>query len=151
MGTKQRQIGSYQKSEGQHGKHMYKAKAIEKVLVDFYESIYAEKDIDQVQLDKLKSRLNPNLKLTKKQKEELGMEISIEEVEKYIKYMAKRKAPGPDGIRAEVYQLICSEISPILHRLYNYIGNTGDIPEDWNGAHIRLILKKGKDPEDPGS
>ena len=78
--------------------------------------------------------------------------FAVEEVRDAISAMRKKKAPGPDGISAEVLQEICPQIAPTLCQLFNDCLAEGRIPSVWKKANV-TILSKGddKDPLQPKS
>ena len=60
--------------------------------------------------------------------------------------LAKKKAAGPDGYPAEVYQQLSSALRP-LRDLFNVILSTGHIPLPMLQLHIVPPDKPNKDPE----
>lgn len=69
-----------------------------------------------------------------------------EEVRDAIRTMKKGKAPGPDGISAEVLQAVCPQIAQPLCRLLNECLMQGRIPSIWKNANV-TILSKGEDKD----
>lgn len=78
--------------------------------------------------------------------------FTMEEVDNVIQRMKKNKAPGPDGIKAEILQALSEQITPKLTDLFNVCLKKGKFPNIWKRADV-IIIKKGedKDPEDPKS
>ena len=65
-------------------------------------------------------------------------------IEKQIKKMKEGKAPGPDGIRNEIYKGLIKDRSILnkLTQLYNKVLVTGNIPKTWRESKTILIPKK---------
>lgn len=78
--------------------------------------------------------------------------FTTNEVEEVVMNLKKNKAPGPDGIKAEIIQKAKDEVIPTLTDLYNICLKKGKFPNLWKRADV-VIIKKGedKDPEDPKS
>ena len=124
---------------------------INKVFAHFYEQLY-------------KSEINPdvsnyqtffsNIKLpviSGDQKNSLDSPITVEEVKKAISSMRVGKSPGLDGFPSEYYKKFVDKLAPILKTVYDESFSLGKLPETFNEALISLIVKKDKDPTDPGS
>lgn len=74
------------------------------------------------------------------------------EVRKAILALKKNKAPGPDGLKAEILQNMADEITPELTRVYNECLRSGKFPNIWKQAEVVIIYKGGeKDPSQPKS
>ena len=58
-----------------------------------------------------------------------GEEIMLSEVEKAIKDLKDKKAPGKDDITAEMIKALDHCTIPIVHRLVNNIYKSGYIPK----------------------
>jgi hypothetical protein len=69
-------------------------------------------------------------------------EIRQEEIERAIKKLKNGKAPGFDGIGAEMLKE-GGGTSEILHKLFKKIWNNEVMPEDWKTGIIIKIPKKG--------
>ena len=74
---------------------------------------------------------------------ELDREISGEEIQNAISSMKNNKSPGPDGIPIEFFSNNLGFWLPILHRLFNYIYDTGTYPDEWAEGIIIPIFKNG--------
>lgn len=55
------------------------------------------------------------------------------------------RAPGADGLPAEVYKRYSSQLIPVLLKVYNAALNPGRLPLSMNEAIIGILLKPGKD------
>ncbi|XP_072380564.1 uncharacterized protein [Diabrotica undecimpunctata] len=62
---------------------------------------------------------------------ENGPTITKSEVRSAISRLKNNKAPGPDGIYAEVLKLIEDNQLDIMTELFNRIYETGILPKDW--------------------
>ena len=78
--------------------------------------------------------------------------ISPEELASAISSMATGKAPGPDGIPAEILRTAAAQRPEIFLTLYNACLLEGSFPKEWKTARLILIRKK-KDgyPDSPSS
>ena len=65
-----------------------------------------------------------------------GEEIMLSEVEKDIKDLKDKKAPGKDDITAEIIKPLDHCTIPIDHRLVNNIYKSGYIPKEMNQSII---------------
>lgn len=62
-----------------------------------------------------------------------------------VKCMPNNKAPGPDGILAEILKLGGQALVSVMYPLYRAICGSGLVPSDWNAAALQLIWKaKGR-------
>ncbi|KAL1446132.1 hypothetical protein WDU94_005544 [Cyamophila willieti] len=68
---------------------------------------------------------------------------SLEEVEKAIKMLKNNKAPGEDGITAEVLKAGGNVTAKEIHKLILEVWENEDLPQEWTEALIIPILKKG--------
>ena len=59
--------------------------------------------------------------------------------------MPNNKAPGPDGVTAEILKLDGQSQESVMCPLYNAISVYGMVPSEWNVAALQLIWKaKGR-------
>lgn len=65
--------------------------------------------------------------------------------------LKSNKAPGPDGIPAEVLKLIAVERPHVLLNMYNACLIEGEFPEVWKRQKLVLISKGKGDPETPSA
>ena len=65
--------------------------------------------------------------------------------------MKPGKSPGLDGFPVEYYKKHIYILAPVLTAVYSESLSQGQLPNTFNEALISLILKKHKDPLDPGS
>ncbi|KAG1668768.1 hypothetical protein FOA52_006021 [Chlamydomonas sp. UWO 241] len=74
--------------------------------------------------------------------------ISTASVKRAAKMTQPGKAPGPDGLPAELWSSFQPELAPMLASLYTAIGTTGQIPPGYLDGLIRCLPKPG-DAADP--
>ena len=80
-------------------------------------------------------------------------ELSVFEtdgIREAIKQLPRRKAPGPDHIKAEMIQPLGSIIAPVLVKLFNVCWQWSYTPCVWREATVFPIYKKG-DASDPAN
>ena len=77
--------------------------------------------------------------------EELSLEPSIDEIRKAIGQLVSGKAPGNDGIPAEIFKFGGDDLIEKLHELFILIWETGRVPQDFKDASI-IHLYKNKGP-----
>ena len=68
---------------------------------------------------------------------------SLEEVTAAIKAMKSGKAPGADGVTAEMLKADVNVAAPILTEIFKQIWEKGQIPEAWKTGLIFKLPKKG--------
>lgn len=123
---------------------------INKVMLQYYSSLYApdptDKEVAQDFLDKISI---PSI--TPSQLKTLNAPISLFEISKTICSLAPSKAPSPDGLTGEFYKTLQNIAEPSLLKVYNSIWSGGPYLPTGNQAIIKLLSKKGKDPQEPGS
>lgn len=78
-------------------------------------------------------------------------EITMEELKKALKTTANRKAPGLDGIPADILKNGGSELTRALLDLYNRCLQSGRVPQDFRDALIVTIYKKKGDRAECGN
>ena len=78
---------------------------------------------------------------------ELGP-FSQEELQTVLASLKKNKAPGPDGLPNELFQLLDHTAELALLDVYNEIRNKRDMPQEWLEARVVTIFKgKGSDTD----
>lgn len=119
-------------------------------MIQYYTSLHATDPIDkkvaQTFLDKISL---PTVTLS--QFETINVPISLSEISTTIRNLAPSKAPGPDGFTGEFYKTLQKITEPTLLNVYRSIWSDGPYLPTGNKAIIKLLLKKGKDPLEPGS
>lgn len=134
-----------------HGCRHFKSADLNKVMRSFYEELYSSDYISSAEArSKFLDRLDLPY-LSDDQKEALNRPISKEEVLDVIKNLKGGKAPGPDGFGADFYKAFGGLLVDHLTNMYLDSFDKGCLPPTLNLAHISVILKKGKPPEQCGS
>ncbi|GIY29660.1 putative 115 kDa protein in type-1 retrotransposable element R1DM [Caerostris darwini] len=72
-----------------------------------------------------------------------------QETRQVIRSMARRKAPGIDGITIELVEAINKGSPDILLSIFNKCLELAHFPSCWKSAKLKLINKAGKDLSDP--
>lgn len=76
--------------------------------------------------------------------EEDETEITSGEVEKELKKLKKRKAPGQDGIMNEAWMIGKELVKDNLTETLNQIWKRENVPDKWKIGTVKPIFKKGK-------
>lgn len=124
--------------------------AINKVMQQFYSTLYATDPIDA---QKARAFLGKTSlpKISTLQLETLNAPITPTEISTTIRHLTLSKAPGPDGFTSEFYKTLQPLLEPTLLQVYRNIWSGGSYLQSGNQALIKLLSKKGKDPQEPGS
>jgi hypothetical protein len=78
--------------------------------------------------------------------------VEMNEIKEYIHTLKPNKAPGPDRIKAEIYQRTSDITAPFLTQIINDCYRKGYFPTQHKKAELSLICKGGdKDPQDAKS
>lgn len=70
--------------------------------------------------------------------------ITVSEVQRASKRMANKKAPGPDGVPAEVLKILMNTWPAKFASMVDRILGDGHFPEEWKTANLVLLPKPGK-------
>lgn len=76
--------------------------------------------------------------------EDLSKSITVEEIHEAIGQLQDGKAPGDDGISAELLKLGGAETIRWISTLFNSIWSSESIPSDWFNHLIIPLHKKGR-------
>jgi len=68
---------------------------------------------------------------------------TLEEVRQAIKKLKDHKAPGTDGIKAELLKAGGDAVLEALHTLIVKIWEEEKVPQDWKRSEIKVLFKKG--------
>jgi hypothetical protein len=68
-----------------------------------------------------------------------------------VEKIGARKAPGPDGVPARVWQKVAGVLTPRLRTLFDRYLSRGEFPVLWKEGRIVLLLKPGRSPESPSA
>lgn len=77
--------------------------------------------------------------------------FTITELQTAANALKNRKAPGPDGIPAEILKIIAKEKPQLLLEMYNRCLQEGVFPEVWKRQRLVLISKGKGDPDSPSA
>ena len=81
------------------------------------------------------------LRLNQEEIENINRPITRSEIETVIKNLPRNKSPGPEGFTGEFYQTLREELTIILLKLFQNIGEVGTHPNSFYEATITLIQK----------
>ena len=95
-------------------------------------------------MDKFLERYNLP-RLNQEETESMKRPITSNEIESVIKNLPTNRSPGPDGFTAEFYQTFREELTPILLKLFQKIGEERTLSNSFYEATIILIPKPDKD------
>jgi hypothetical protein len=70
-------------------------------------------------------------------------DISLYEIRMALKQLNNSKAPGEDGITAELLKVGEKPILTALQKLFDTVLLEGRTPKAWNRAEVVLFYKKG--------
>ncbi|XP_053545468.1 zinc finger protein 675-like [Bombina bombina] len=128
-----------------------KSHNIRDAFFKYYQNIYASGDLDVKAKESFWDKVNLP-KIDSEKMAQLNLPIHIEEVKGAIDKIKIGKAPGPDGLSAEWYRILKTDIADILTELFNlYFVQNRMKSLYFTDSAITLIHKKGKPLDDMGS
>jgi hypothetical protein len=68
---------------------------------------------------------------------------TVVEIENVIKRLKNCKAPGEDGLTAEIFKACSPDISHWLHQIFSFAWIKEELPQDWSEAILLPFFKKG--------
>ena len=116
---------------------------INAIFATFYQSLYKSD--------------NPNTQdisyttLSQEEQDQIGADITLEEVKKVIQDLQGGKSPGDDGLPAEFSKVFSDTLAPKLHRVYKDALEKGSLPDSMQTALKTLIHQKDRDPQKCGN
>ena len=116
-------------------------KDLEKIVFDFYQSLYQHIDISEEALEEVLRDL-PTI-LTPNMNEALSKEITEEELGGAVREMTKGKAPGFDGVPVEFFQQTWPFVGMDYHAMILKGIDDGALNEGITKGLIALIPKEG--------
>lgn len=125
-------------------------KDINGTMLQYYSSLYRPDPINPATAQSFLEKVTLS-QVSPSQLEALNAPISLHEISTTIKNLAPSKAPGPDGFTGEFYKSLQPLLECKLHEVYQHIWSEGTYLPTGNQAIIKLLAKKGKDPQEPGS
>lgn len=124
---------------------------INDVFREFYQELYSsQSSVDSSDITKFLRSLGLP-KISEEARENLNLDITLEEVLTAIKSFPNGKAAGQDGFGIEFYKAFSNQIGPLMLRMLKNSIENKKLPETLYSANIALILKKDKDSTDPSS
>ena len=94
--------------------------AIQRIIIDYYQQVYANKMDKLDEMDKFLEKYNFP-KLNQEEIEDINGPITSKEIQTVIRNLPANKSPGPDGFTTELYQKFREELTPILLKLFQKI------------------------------
>ena len=79
-----------------------------------------------------------------------NIELGVHGVQKQLEQLNVCKSTGPDGIRAQVLNMLSHKITPMLSFIFQQNYNTRSVPSHWTEATMVPIFKSGS-REDPSN
>ena len=121
---------------------------IRRVLSSFYSSLFSAEDVDLAARDSLLGNLVSSL--SPEQAETCEGPLTVAECHQALLGMARRKAPGSDGLPAEFYIHFWDVLGVDLVEVFNFCFSAGFLTRSQRRGVISLTFKKG-DRLDPGN
>ncbi len=126
---------------------------MKEIFRDYYKELYAEKQINEVELHNMINELKKRIELKPAHTRNMEKRIDVDEIETVIKNMPYDKAPGPDGLTGRVFKMHKREWAQMLAEVFDEINDTAKAPRCFVDANIVLLRKKatpaeGTDPRD---
>ena len=117
---------------------------IQRIMRDYYKQLYANKMETLEERDKFLEKHNLP-RLNQEEIENINRSVTSNEIETVIKHLPTNKSPGPDGFTDKFYDIFREELTPILLKLFQNIGEGETLPNSFYEATITLIPKPDKD------
>lgn len=119
---------------------------INNLFVTFYQNLYkSDKPAPQDINTFLSTVKCPTL--SQDEQEQIGADVTLEEIKGAIQQLQSGKSPGEDGLPAEFYKAFSDLLAPRLLNVYNNALSRGCLPDSMQTAIITLIHKKDRNPQ----
>ena len=132
---KQKEKNQINKIRNENGEITTDNTEIQRITRDYYQQPYDNKVDNLEEMDEFFEKHNLP-KLNQELIQNLNRPITSTEIETVIKNLPTNKSPGPDGFTAEFYQKFREELTPILLKLFQKIGEEGNPPNTFYEASI---------------
>ena len=117
---KQREKKQINKIRNENGEITTDNSEIQRIIIDYYQQLYANKMDNLEEMDKFLEKYNFP-KLNQEEIEDFNRPITSTEIETIIRNLPANKSPGPDGFIAEFYPKFREELTPIILKLFQKI------------------------------
>ena len=141
---KQKEKNQMNKIRNENGEITTDNTEIQRIINDYYQQLYANKVDNLEEMGKFLEKYNFP-KLNQEEIENLNRPMTSTEIKTVIRNLPANKSPEPDNFTAEFYQKFREELTPILLKLFQKIGEEGKLPNSFYEATITLIPKPEKD------
>ncbi len=110
---------------------------------EFYEKLFASKNITDEKINEYLENIDLDKKLTNAEKLMCDEKITIKEIENVIKNLKPGKSPGCDGLTTEFYKKFWHVIKEPFTEMLNETYEQGELPYTMRKAILALLYKKG--------
>ena len=117
---KKREKNKISKIKNENGEITTDNTEIQRIIIDYYQQLYANKMDNLEEMDKFIEKYN-FLKLNHEDIENLNRPITSTGIKTVIRNLPTNTSPGADGFTAEFYQKFREELTPILLKLFQKI------------------------------
>ncbi|XP_069083442.1 uncharacterized protein [Pleurodeles waltl] len=146
-GKKEREARWVQVIETQNGARATEDNDIAETFAGYSKEFYRARSMAEI--DSITTYLNgiamPVLDLV--DREELVEDLTVEEISAALARLRPGKAPGPNGLPAEIFKSFREVLAPHLLNMYLEAREEGVLPPDLRRAEIAVIHKEGR-PKD---
>ena len=124
------------------GVEVYGKNAITAAYRDEFEHRLRNRTIDNhLKEYETKTNLLCNLYVEEGRSNHNVLNVEPSHIQKIIKSLSKNKAPGPDGLPAEIFINAGQELVIAIASLFNSIRIAGKVPDQWNKVNIKTLYK----------
>uniref|UniRef100_A0A8C6XN85 Reverse transcriptase domain-containing protein n=1 Tax=Naja naja TaxID=35670 RepID=A0A8C6XN85_NAJNA len=139
------------KLRNEQGKLCFKEDEKKCIIQKYYSDLYTETNhIAENQIQNYLKKID-FIEILDEDKEFLNQNITLQEVYGAIIKQKTEKAPGPDGLPAEIYKSQQEILGRELLKIFNEVLDKAKCPQSWQEARISIIPKAGADLTEPGN
>ena len=113
-----------------------------KEVMNFYKSLYSKRDVQDANISNLVKNLP---KLNDNQSQQLGGELTFDEISYTLKSMKNEKSPGSDGFPVEFFKVFWKRLGGLVLRSLNEGFRKGEMSNTQKEAVIICLPKSDKD------